>query len=108
MPSRTEQKSTSLGDGTSGRNSTRALPGGVRVGLLVEAVTKIERWTRLETEPKDLQPDDGPEFVRWCLADGERVGLVDPDALLGCIADLLTGQNPQARHRREESWPNAF
>lgn len=85
--------------------------GTLRLGLLVEEVSRIERG--LAARAQELPAGDetapaGAEFVEWRFVKGERVGLVDLDALLGCVGDLLSSPSAEAQQRGEESWPSAF
>ena len=81
----------------------------LRIGLLVGSVSTIEASRDLaRCEP--AEPPPGPEpgrgLVRWTLVDGEKLGLLDHDALLGRVGDLLTRQ---AQHTEKgEPWPSAF
>ena len=82
----------------------------LRVGLMVDSVSKIE--TRLDfsrCEPADPPPGARPipGLIHWLSADGGRLGLVDPDALLGRVGDLLTRQIQHTQEERE-SWPNSI
>ncbi len=72
--------------------------GAIRIGLLVDSVSRIERDLR------DAGPDenlDGArpaerEGVEWVMHEGQRVGLVDANEWLGLAMALLT------RHEGEE------
>ena len=86
--------------------------GAGRVGLLVGAVARIERGLHLRAQdPLVARRDELPprrEFVRWSLLDGDLLGFVDRDGLLGCVADLLTPKPLAAQQEGENPWPNAF
>ncbi len=74
----------------------------LRVGLMVDSVSKIEARRDLSRcQPSEPPPGPWPvpDLIRWHSADGGRIGLVDPDALLGRVGDLLTRQT---RHTQEE------
>ena len=82
----------------------------LRVGLMVDSVSKIEArrdFSRCEVAEPPPGATPVPGLIRWHSADGGRLGLVDPDALLGRVADLLTRQTQHTQGERE-SWPNAF
>lgn len=82
--------------------------GTVRLGLLVDAVARIEpglgRAAQEGEEPPEQAPS-GPSWVRWVTVNRETVGLVDPDALIDSARGLLTTPHTQ---RGEEQWRNAF
>ena len=69
----------------------------MRVGVLVDAVLRIEPAGGLErSEPAEApRPPPLPDLVHWRRLDGIRIGLLDPDALLGRVGDLLTRQVQQ-------------
>jgi chemotaxis signal transduction protein len=85
--------------------------GTTRIGLLVEVVLRIEQGLIRPGQDSQEPPEKAlgePDFVSWFLVNGKRVGLVDSDALLGCIVDQLAGQAQVAQQRGEEAWPSAF
>jgi len=82
----------------------------LRVGLMVDSVSRIEARRDLSRcPPAEPPPGAWPVsgLIRWHSADGGRLGLLDPDALLGRVGDLLTRQAQHTQEERE-SWPNAF
>jgi chemotaxis signal transduction protein len=83
--------------------------GAMRVGVLVDAVSRIESPGGLErAEPAEAPRTlPHPDLVRWRMLDGIRIGLVDPDVLLGRVGDLLA-RPVQHIQDKGESWPNAF
>lgn len=85
--------------------------GTTRIGLLVGMVSRVEQGLRRPGQDSQEPPEKAlgePDFVSWFLVNGKKVGLVDPDALLGCIVDQLAGQAQATQQRGEEAWPSAF
>ncbi len=97
------------GDPGSGRRHAIVLEEGkLRVGVLVDSVSRIERGLE-EAVAEELDADD-PEavhvdFVHWVRSGGNRVGLVDAEILLKRATDLLSRQVVQ---RGEDVCLNAF
>ena len=85
--------------------------GPLRVGLLVDAVQRVERDLDRRVHPR-RDVEEGapltPEFVHWSSREGQLIGLLDPDGMLGRVADLLTPRPVAAQQRGDESWPDAF
>jgi chemotaxis signal transduction protein len=81
--------------GTRARHALVLEDGPVRVGILVDQVSRIERdLDKADADESfDVATDDLPEldFVNWVRHDGQRVGLVDAERLLGLATELLTG-----------------
>jgi len=82
--------------------------GKLRVGVLVDSVSRIERGLE-EAVAEELDSDDPeaihPDFVRWVRSGGGRVGLVDAEILLKRATDLLSKQVAQ---KGEDVCLNAF
>ncbi len=84
--------------------------GSLRMGVLVASVTKVEPGRDLAAyEPAEEPPGHlpAPDLVRWRAVDGNRLGLLDPDALLSRVSDLLTRPAQQTQDKGEP-WLNAF
>ena len=64
--------------------------GAIRVGLLVDGVTCIERGLASSDEPFDAEPPAETAGVDWIWLDGDWVGLVDADEWLEIATGLLT------------------
>jgi chemotaxis signal transduction protein len=64
-----------------------------RIGVLVGHVSRIER--SVPSSPADEELDADCMHLRWVIDRDERLGLVDPEALLERAAGLLTGQRSQ-------------
>lgn len=77
--------------------------GAIRIGLLVDGVTRIERGLAASEEPFDADPPAEVAGVEWIWLDGDWVGLVDADGWLEHSTELLTRQG----HRGEDRWQNA-
>ena len=79
--------------------------GAVRIGVLVDSVSRIERdlETRLKAD-EFMEPDRESELVRWVRADGTRVGLIDAEELLERATRLLTSR----AQKGEEPCPIVF
>ena len=72
-----------------------------RIGLLVSQLEGVIRgpFTLLEDDPGE------DSYVSWATADGEKIGLVEPDGLLDRATELLTGHRSKMG---DEKCPNAF
>lgn len=71
--------------------------GELRLGVIVEWVARIDRDIGdREARGTGESGEDSrePDFVRWVDDGGERLGLVDSEALLIRAADLLAGRAP--------------
>ncbi len=91
--------------GMSHRRALLLERGKLRAGLLVEEVSRIERGLadRVQEPPGgDSDAPSGADFVRWCFLGGKRLGLVDPDALLGRVGDLCAGTRSSSVQQGEE------
>jgi chemotaxis signal transduction protein len=64
--------------------------GAVRIGLLVDTVTKIERGLARSDQPFDAEAPDRLEGVEWIWLDGDWVGLVDADGWMDTATGLLS------------------
>lgn len=64
--------------------------GAIRIGLLVDSVTRIERGLAASDEPFDAEPPGASLGVEWIWTDGAWVGLVDADSWLDFATALLT------------------
>ena len=83
----------------------------LRVGLLVDEVARVENALQDRLAQLPAGDDDipsGPDYIHWCTVDGERVGLIDADALLGRVGELCAGTVPPVQQMGEQTWPNAF
>jgi chemotaxis signal transduction protein len=82
--------------------------GKLRLGVLVDSVSRIERGLE-EAVVEELDSDDPeaihPDFVRWVRSGGGRVGLIDAEILLKRATDLLSMQVVQ---KGEDVCLNAF
>jgi chemotaxis signal transduction protein len=74
-----------------------------RIGVLVGHVTGLERTVSSRPAQEDAGEDG--MYVRWVIVGKEKLGLIDPKALLERAKELLTGKRSQSR---EESCPRAF
>ena len=79
--------------------------GKVRVGVLVDHASRIERGLGEAGLDETFEGEPPPElaFVKWVRHGGERVGLVDAKGWLQLATGLLT---QQGGHRGEEACPN--
>jgi len=77
----------------------------VRVGVLVDSVSRIERGLEESGPDESFEGEPPPElaFVEWVRHGGERVGLVDANGWLGLATGLLT---KQGGHGGEEACPS--
>ncbi|MBW2280633.1 MAG: CheW domain-containing protein [Deltaproteobacteria bacterium] len=97
----------SSGGATAPRPALILEDGKIRVGVLVDSVSRIERGLA-ESGPDEMFEDEpAPKlaFVEWVRIGGERVGLVDAQGWLGLAIELLT---KQGGHRGEEACPSGF
>ncbi len=85
--------------------------GPLRVGMLVDAVQRVEfdldRRAHANKSVEDGAPR-APDFVHWSSREDRLIGLLDPDGLLGRVADLLTPRPVAAQQRGDEPCPDAF
>jgi hypothetical protein len=82
--------------------------GSLRVGVLVDQVSRIERGlgeAGTDDALGDEDPEPGPDFVSWVRHGGVRVGLVAAEDLLRQATELLARG---AEHRGEETCLSAF
>ena len=79
------------------------LTGGLRIGVLVGQVRRIER--ELAAEPPSADAAD-VELVRWVIQDDTALGLVDPEGLIERATMLLTDQRKQPGG--QETWQTGF
>jgi chemotaxis signal transduction protein len=98
-----------MGGGSGGRRRHAIVleEGKLRVGVLVDSVSRIERGLEeaVAEEPEPDDPEAHCDFVRWVLSGGGRVGLVDAQILLKRATDLLS---TQVVPRGEDICLNAF
>lgn len=88
-----------------GRHAFVLQSGAVRLGVLVDQVTRIERGLG-GTAPELCPPPVGaPDlaWVRWVARRAARVGLLDPDALVERATDLLTGHGLQGEDQCQDA-----
>jgi chemotaxis signal transduction protein len=74
-----------------------------RIGVLVGHVASIEK--DLSDRPVQGDCEENDLYVRWVIDGREKLGLIDPEALLERAKDLLTAQHPGIG---EEPCPSAF